>query len=47
MYTFLNNFLSDKKGGEIFTLFGAWHFFYIALTVVAAIILLFALRNKN
>ena len=47
MYTFLNNFLSDKKGGEIFTLFGAWHFFYIALTVVTAIILLFALRNKN
>ena len=47
MYTFLNNFLSDKKGGEIFTLFGAWHFFYIALTVAAAVIILFALRKKN
>ena len=35
MYNFLQNLLSDKKGGEIFTLFSGWHYFYIALTLVA------------
>lgn len=47
MYTFLNNLLSDKKGGEIFTLFGAWHFFYIALTVFAIVLVLLLLKNKS
>ena len=47
MYTFLNNLLSDKKGGEIFSLFGAWHFFYIALTVVAVAVVLILLKNKS
>ena len=47
MYTFIHQILSDKKGGEIFTLFSAWHFFYIALTVVTAVVLLFVSRNKN
>ncbi|MBO5702586.1 MAG: YwaF family protein [Clostridia bacterium] len=47
MYTLLNNILSDKKGGEIFTLFGAWHFFYIILTVIAAAVLIFLLKNKS
>ena len=47
MYTFLNNILSDKKGGEIFTLFGAWHFFYIVLTVFAIALVLILLKNKS
>ena len=47
MYTFLNNLLSDKKGGEIFTLFGAWHFFYIVLTVFAIALVLILLKNKS
>ena len=47
MYTFLNNLLSDKKGGEIFTLFGAWHFFYIALTFLTVAVVLFLLKNKG
>ena len=37
MYSFLHDLLSDQKGGRIFELFGAWHFFYIALTVVAVV----------
>ena len=47
MYTLLNNLLSDKKGGDIFTLFGAWHFFYIALTVLTVAAVLFLLKNKS
>ena len=47
MYTFLNNLLSDKKGGEVFTLFGAWHFFYIALTIFTAVVILLLLKNKG
>ena len=47
MYTFLNKLLSDKKGGDIFTLFGIWHFFYIALTILTVVIVLFLLKNKN
>lgn len=47
MYSFLHSLLSDKKGGDIFTLFGGWHFFYIALTLVTVITVLFFLKNKN
>ena len=47
MYRFLNNLLSDKKGGEIFTLFGAWHFFYVALTIVTVAVVLLLLKNKS
>ena len=47
MYHFLHELLSDKKGGTIFTLFGFWHFFYIALTLITVILLLFAFKNKD
>lgn len=47
MYFFLHELLSDKKGGEIFTLFSPWHFFYIALTLATVIIILFALKGKK
>ncbi len=47
MYDFLHDLLSDKKGGEVFSLFGAWHFFYIALTILSVITILFALKGKE
>ncbi len=47
MYNFLHNLLSDKKGDEIFSLFGGWHFFYIALTLAMVIAVLFFLKDKN
>ncbi|MBE6531047.1 MAG: hypothetical protein E7679_03005 [Ruminococcaceae bacterium] len=47
MYSFLHELLSDKKGGEIFTLFGFWHFLYIGLTLFAIIAILFLQKNKN
>ena len=47
MYGFLHNLLSDKNGGEIFSLFGAWHFFYIALTMVAVGVILFVFKGKT
>jgi len=47
VYPFFHNLLSDKKGGEIFTLFGAWHFFYIALTLISIAVILLALKNKS
>lgn len=47
MYNFLHDLLSDKKGGEIFSLFGAWHFFYLALTLLSVITILFALKGKE
>ncbi len=45
MYSFLHEFLKDKKGGEIFTLFGGWHWFYIILT--AAVIITFLLIQRR
>ncbi len=47
MYTFFHNLLSDRKGGEIFTLFSFWHFFYIALAVFVTVFFLFYLRRKH
>ncbi len=32
MYAILHELLKDRKGGEIFALFGGWHWFYILLT---------------
>lgn len=47
MYGFLHDLLCDKKGGEIFTLFGSWHFFYIVLTALTAVLLLLCLKSKD
>lgn len=47
MYNFLHDLLADKKGGEIFSLFSAWHFFYIALTSIVIIAFILALRGKE
>lgn len=46
MYGFLHDLLADKKGGEIFTLFSGWHFFYIALAMIAVTASLLLLKNK-
>ena len=47
MYDILHDLLADKKGGEIFTLFSAWHFFYIALTLISVTAIIFAMRGKH
>lgn len=47
MYSFLHNLLSDKKGGEIFTLFSGWHFFYVGFTLAIIVAVLLALKNKE
>ncbi len=40
MYSFLHELLKDKKGGDIFTLFGGWHLLYIVLTITVIITVL-------
>ena len=47
MYDFLRDILSDKKGGEIFTCFGIWHFIFIAVFVVLATAVCIYLKNKS
>lgn len=47
MYSLLHDFLADKKGGEVFTLFSGWHFFYIAFIIVTVTTVLLLLRKKS
>lgn len=47
MFDFFHDLLSDKKGGEVFTLFGGWHFVYIALAVISAAAALLILKKKG
>ena len=47
MYSFLSGLLSDKKGTEVFTVFGAWHFFYLGLIILTVALVLFFMRNKD
>ena len=46
MYSILHELLKDKKGGEIFKLFGPWHFFYIMLTVAIIATVLIIVKSK-
>lgn len=46
MYAFFHDILADKKGGEIFTLFHFWHFFYIAATFLTIAVLLTLMKKK-
>jgi len=39
--------LSDKKGGEIFTLFGGWHFFYLVLTLATIVAVFLLSKDKG
>ena len=47
MYSALHAFFSDKKSDDIFTLFGFWHFFYIAIALVTILTILFVFKNKE
>ena len=47
MYSFLHELLKDKKGGEIFTLFGWWHFLYIVLMLAATVTILIRQKRKS
>ena len=47
MYSFLHELLSDKKGREIFELFGPWHFFYILLTLVVTVVVVLQGRGEG
>jgi hypothetical protein len=47
MYLLLHELLADKKGGEVFTLFSTWHFFYIILTVTAIALILILAKNRH
>ena len=47
MYPFFHELLSDKKGGEIFTLFSPWHFAYIMLTLAGIVFALGRLKGKD
>ena len=46
MYPVIHEILSDKKGGEIFTWFGPWHFCYIAFAVILMAAVFLAVRKK-
>ena len=47
MYKLFHEFLADKTGGEVFTLFSGWHFLYIALVAITIGLVLFLSRKKN
>ena len=46
-YNYLNDLLSDKKGGVIFTCFSIWHFLYMLLIFGATILTIILLKNKS
>ena len=47
MYSILTSLLDDKKGGEIFTCFGAWHIGYIVFFIALVSVILAWLRGKS
>ena len=47
MYAQIHSILADRKGGEVFTLFSGWHFFYIGLAVLTVIGTALLLRKKS
>ena len=47
MYAWLHELLRDRKGGEIFRLFSAWHFFYIVLTLLVVLWVFFLFRERE
>ena len=47
MYPTLHRLLADKEGGEVFTCFGPWHFFYIGLVIAAIAVLLLCFNKKD
>lgn len=47
MYKIISEFLSDKKGGEIFLCFGVWHLVYIIIALALGLSLILFLKNKS
>ena len=47
MYQFLQNLLSDKKGGPTFTCFGLYHIIYMAIIFGAILTVILLLKNKG
>ncbi len=47
MYSFLHKLLEDKKGGDVFTLFGGWHLLYVVLTLVVIVSVLMLQKRKT
>ena len=47
MYEWIHELLKDRKGGEIFRLFGLWHFFYMFLTLAVILTVFFLVRKKD
>lgn len=47
MYEVLNELLSDKKGGIIFSCFGIWHLLYLALIFGIILFVLLRLKAKD
>ena len=47
MYTKLHDIFADKTGGEVFTCFSAWHFFYIFLVIATVSLTVYLCRDKN
>ena len=46
MYPYFHELLADRRGGPVFTCFGPWHFFWIALTATVAAVLILRLRKR-
>ena len=47
MYPQIHALLSDKKGGEIFTCFGAWHLGYILATLAVTALVCVLIKNRG
>ena len=47
MYVYFHELLADRRGGAVFTCFGPWHFFWIALTAAVCILLYCALSKRD
>ncbi len=47
MYPILHSIFQDKEGGEVFTCFSLWHFFYIFLVIATVAVTVYLCRNKN
>ena len=47
MHQILQDLLSDRKGGPVFTCFGPYHLIYLAVILGAILTIIFLLKNKS
>ena len=47
MYDFMSGLLADRKGGEVFTCFGLWHWVYIAVILGVIVLAALSLLRKS